>query len=434
MSNLKKNYPNYKEIDKAFQRYVEASTIYGKRLLELDKDSHRDIDDEESRKVKKKFTDAYVEYRKAQSAYRNLASSKHFRAERYMHPHNDYYLLNHLYIPKECIMVGGYDVYDLAMGVTNEALNAAKVGLTRDEPYQINFKVPPPRYEKPRPEELGLNPNPIQKKIKPSLVQVCYGLVMTLFITFGVYGGSEIVNAYHVINGSEYVINGTVTHNSENADVIYLSYNNSDNPFDFVWVVDSAKIVNDKFTFRGRTDYPTQTFLSTNLYNAVEYKTKEQTAVLYTAPRNEISCVINLEHPFDSIKVYNSPTDEDLRYVINKMKPINDRIGSIQLQYSLAESVGDITQMAKLRNEFDIVNIERTKDWLSTLLSLDKTSAVVFDDYVSMLLNNEYITKEQFIQIENRFNEVPWYIKNCNSGKRVSKAIESTKKYFNEKS
>jgi len=53
MSNLKKNYPNYKEIDKAFQRYVEASTIYGKRLLELDKDSHRDIDDEESRKVKK---------------------------------------------------------------------------------------------------------------------------------------------------------------------------------------------------------------------------------------------------------------------------------------------------------------------------------------------------------------------------------------------
>jgi len=55
MSNLKKNYPNYKEIDKAFQRYVEASTIYGKRLLELDKDSHRDIDDEESRKVKKKI-------------------------------------------------------------------------------------------------------------------------------------------------------------------------------------------------------------------------------------------------------------------------------------------------------------------------------------------------------------------------------------------
>jgi len=260
------------------------------------------------------------------------------------------------------------------------------------------------------------------------------GWIGAIICTAILFDMPKIVQAYYILNGSEYVVKGTVTNNTNNAEVMYMSYNNSDDPEKFVWVVDSAKIVNDNFIFEGKTQYPARAYLSTSLYNAVEHRTKEQTAVLYLEPRNTVSCIINLEHPFDSIKVYNSPTDSDLRYVINKMKPIDERIGSIQLQYSLVESVGDITQMAKLRNEFDIVNIERTKDWLSTLLSLDKTSAVVFDDYVSMLLNNEYITKEQFIQIENRFNEVPWYIKNCNSGKRVSKAIESTKKYFNEKS
>jgi len=242
----------------------------------------------------------------------------------------------------------------------------------------------------------------------------------------------KIVQAYYILNGSEYVINGTVTHNTNNTKWMYMSYNDSEDPNNFIWVVDSAKIVNDKFTFRGRTDYPTQTYLSTDKESVI-YRTKEKTAVLYTAPRNEISCVINLEHPFDSIKVYNSPTDNDLRYMIVRLNPIEKRRDKLWLQMKSVENTGDTVLLSKLRKEFYQINIELTGEILNASLSLGKTSAVVFDNYVSILFNNEYLNIEQYKQIETRFNEVPFYIKDCKSGKRLAKMIKQHKTYSNEK-
>jgi hypothetical protein len=211
-----------------------------------------------------------------------------------------------------------------------------------------------------------------------------------------------------------------------------MSYNDSEDPNNFIWVVDSAKIVNDNFTFRGRTDYPTQTYLSTDKESVI-YRTKEKAAVLYTAPRNEISCVINLEHPFDSIKVYNSPTDNDLRYMIVRLNPIEKRRDKLWLQMKSVENTGDTVLLSKLRKEFYQINIELTGEILNASLSLGKTSAVVFDNYVSMLFNNEYLNIEQYKQIETRFNEVPFYIKDCKSGKRLAKMIKQHKTYSNEK-
>jgi len=232
-------------------------------------------------------------------------------------------------------------------------------------------------------------------------------------------------------HGFEYVVKGTVTHNTDSAKMMYMGFLDKEDPLGSL-TIDSTAIVDGKFTFKGHTYYPARTYISTDLYS-VSNVSPEKTSILYIAPRNEISCVINLKNPKDSIKVYNSPADEDYRYVIKSMKPIDALRSNLFTKVNYAYEIGDTIQIAKLKEDLYIINREYSTEWFNILLSLDKTSAMVLDDYISLLFNNEYLTNEQFIQIEKRFNELPFYIKDCKSGKRVSKMIMKNKGYFNEK-
>jgi len=235
-----------------------------------------------------------------------------------------------------------------------------------------------------------------------------------------------IIKAFHILTGSEYVIKGKLTNNTDNAKMMYMGYLDSDDIYADL-KIDSAIIVDNKFQFKGKTQYPARAYLSTDLYH-VDDVTPEKTAILYLEPRSTVSCVINLENPRDSIKVYNSPTDNDYRYMLTRMKPIDERRTNLFMQRDSIYQTGDTVQIAKLNNEIHIVNNEYLNGWLNTALSLDKNSALAFDSYVSILLGYDTLTAEQLRAIETRFEEVPWYIKQSNSGKRVAKAIEYKKK------
>jgi len=239
----------------------------------------------------------------------------------------------------------------------------------------------------------------------------------------------KAINAYFIDKGFTYILSGTVTNNHNNAEVIYMCYDDSASPFDNHLVVDSAKIVDDKFRFTGSTYYPARTFISIDK-ESVFYRSREKTAVLYIEPQVEVTCIINLDHPFDSIKVYNSSSDKDYRYSIEKIKAIDEYGNRLLHKKDSIVSIGDTVRIAKIIEELYQYNIEHTAKYLDILYSLDKNSSVVFDDYVSILANKDCFTTEQLSAIENNFMKVPEHIRDCNSGKRLSRIIEYSKLNF----
>jgi len=244
--------------------------------------------------------------------------------------------------------------------------------------------------------------------------------------------GFNIVQAMFYQKGFHYKISGTTLNNHKNEGMMYMAFNESDSPFNNFWVVDSTKIVNGKFEFEGSTYYPVQTYLSTEM-EALYYRSAEKTSVIYIEPKKEIKCIIDLEHPFDNIIVYNSPTFEDYRYLVEKMKPMDERRVNLWHKRDSIINIGDTVQTAKLSEELVKLNWDYTSEYLNAVYSLNKNSAVAFDGYVAILICQEYLTSEQLREIEYHFMQVPEYIRNCYSGRRVSKMIEYTEKNFKMK-
>jgi hypothetical protein len=238
----------------------------------------------------------------------------------------------------------------------------------------------------------------------------------------------KAINEYFYEEGFTYVLSGTVTNNHNNAEMIYMGYNNSTNILLDSLLVDSAKIVNGKFKFKGKTYYPVPVFISPDIHN-IYYRSTEKTSVLYIEPQKEVTCIINLKHPFDSIKVYNSPTDNDFRYAIKRMKPFEDyRVRLWHQIDSLEDNKGDTIQIAKLKYENYRFNLEYIKENLDIAYFLsERKSPVAFNYYFLVLIDNENLTTKQLSEIEDNFMKFPEYIRNCKSGKRVSRMIEYNK-------
>ncbi|MFC6096691.1 thioredoxin-like domain-containing protein [Flavobacterium qiangtangense] len=221
-------------------------------------------------------------------------------------------------------------------------------------------------------------------------------------------------------------LNGIVNDSTSNTK-IFLNYKNEKN----VTIIDSADIVDNKFTFRGSINTPTKAYISNNnKFNLNKYSSEQ----IYLEPKKMNICFNFFD--FTTMKLEGSKTQDEYLDLRGKKRFITEKLDSI---YNLKNE-----RESALQSEGNSVLV---KELIKELQNLEK----LIDKYTSNEAELEFIFVEQnpgsFIAVDlllfriRRRESVKYYsiinqlykgldsdVKNSRNGQVLSKSLEDFKK------